>query len=85
MLFAESGQYYYVQTNKSDSLSAYEITSSSLESLLNKKNEFGELFIDKGAYTTEKDSFFTAFSKDKIVLILSTTLKYFEKYIHCIL
>jgi len=79
LLLTKEGKYHYVQTDRIYILSPDELMSEELESLLVKKKEFGESFIDRGSYVIDGNNFITELLGNTVEVISPNKLKYLGK------
>jgi hypothetical protein len=79
LLLTKSGNYYYLHTNRTDSLTADELKSAKLLSILKKKQSWGQSFPKSGAYTISNNKFYTKLLWDRIRVTSKKRIKYLNK------
>jgi len=79
LLLNENGKYYYLFTNKTDKLSASELTSSNILKILKKKQSWGKAFPKNGKYTINNGKFYTKLLWNPIKIISKNEIKYLNK------
>ncbi len=79
LLLTKSGRYYHLHTNKTSTLTAKELKSSNLLSILNKKQSWGQAFPSKGKTATKNGKLYTERYWDRIKIISSKKIKYLNK------
>lgn len=78
-LMSKNGKYYYVHTNKTQSLTPSELKSPNLMGILNKKQSWGQAFPSSGEYTKKNGKFYTKRYWDHIKISDSKKIKYLNK------
>ena len=79
LLLAKNGNYHYLFTNKTDTLSATELKSSKLLKILNKKQSWGKAFPKSGKYTVNNGKLYTKLLWNPIKVLSATKIKYLNK------
>jgi hypothetical protein len=79
LLLTKNGTYYYLHTNKTNSLTAKELRSSNILSILDKKQSWGQAFPSKGKFIQKNGKFYTQRYWDSIKVISPKTIKYLNK------
>ncbi|HHD82419.1 MAG TPA: hypothetical protein ENK94_04425 [Campylobacterales bacterium] len=79
LLLSENGKYYYLFTNKTDTLTASELKSSKLVNILKKKQSWGKAFPKKGNYTVKNNKLYTKLLWNPITVISAKKIKYLNK------
>ncbi len=78
-LLLDKGKYYYVNTNKVDTLTPDEIKSSNILQILNNKQSWGEAFTSSGEYISKNGSLYTKRYFEKITIVSPKIIKYLNK------
>ena len=79
LLLNKNGTYYYLLTNKTDSLSANDLKSPKLLKILEKKQSWGKAFNKSGKYTINNGKLYTKLLWNPIKVISSNKIKYLNK------
>lgn len=79
LLLSKNGNYYYLFTNKTDTLSATELKSSKLLKILKKKQSWGKAFPKSGKYTVNNGKLYTKLLWNPIKVLSATKIKYLNK------
>ncbi|CAA6817576.1 MAG: Unknown protein [uncultured Sulfurovum sp.] len=84
LLLDKKGNYYHLFTNKTDTLTANELKSSKLLTILKKKQSWGKAFPKNGVYTVSKGKLYTKLLWNPIKVLGKDKIKYLNKtfYIH---
>ena len=78
-LLTKSGMFYHLITNKTDKLTAKELKSSDILSILKKKQSWGKAYPKKGKYTIENGKIYTKLLWNEIKVLSSKKIKYLNK------
>ena len=76
MLFTNKGELYYVQTDRTDHLTAKEIRSKNIMKILKQKRRMGSSFANTDKYIVKNGKVYTLLGEEKIEVINSEKLKY---------
>jgi len=80
LMLTKSGKYIHLYTNRTDNITASELKSSNLISILKKKQSWGKSFPKKGNYTIDdKGRIYTKLLWDRVKILASTKIKYLNK------
>jgi len=79
LLLDKNGNYYHLFTNKTDKLTASELKSSKLLTILKNKQSWGKAFPKKGSYTVKNGKLYTKLLWNPIKVISSNKIKYLNK------
>jgi hypothetical protein len=79
LLLNKNGKYYHLFTNKTDTLSASELTSSKLLKILKKKQSWGKAFPKSGNYTVNNGKLYTKLLWNPIKVLATNKIKYLNK------
>ena len=79
LLLTKSGMYYHLYTNRTDTLTAKELTSKDLLSILKKKQSWGQSFPKSGKYTINNNKIYTKLLWDRIKITSKNSIKYLNK------
>ncbi len=79
LLLTKNGEYYYLHTNRTDTLTANELKSKNLLDILKKKQSWGQSFPKSGKYTISNNKIYTKLLWDRIKVTSSNTIKYLNK------
>jgi len=79
LLLTKSGMYYHLYTNRTDSLTAKELKSKDLLSILKKKQSWGQSFPKSGKYTINNHKIYTKLLWDRIKVTSKNSIKYLNK------
>ncbi len=78
-LLLDGKRYYYVNTNKSKTLTPTEIKSPNILELLKEKQSWGQAFASSGKYIEKNGNIFTEKYLDRIKVISPKKIKYLNK------
>ena len=78
-LLTKSGTFYHLFTNKTDTLTASELKSSQLLTILNGKQSWGKAFPKSGKYVINNGKLYTKLLWNRIKILSSTKIKYLNK------
>jgi len=78
-LLTKDKQYYYLYTNKTDSLTSSELKSKNLIDILKKKQSWGQAFPKKGTYTISDGKIYTKLLWKRIEILSEKKIKYLNK------
>ncbi len=79
LLLTKSGTYYHVHTNKTSTLTAKELKSPNLLSILDKKQSWGQAFPSKGKTVIKNGKLYTERYWDQIKVLSPKKIKYLNK------
>jgi len=79
LLLTKSGTYYHLHTNKTSTLTADELKSPNILSILNKKQSWGQAFPSQGTYSKKNGKLYTKRYWDNIKIISPKKIKYLNK------
>ncbi len=79
LLLKKNGKYYHLFTNKTDKLSASELTSSRILKILKKKQSWGKAFPRHGHYTVNNGKLYTKMLWNPIKILGENKIKYLNK------
>ncbi|HIP50743.1 MAG TPA: hypothetical protein EYG94_01530 [Campylobacterales bacterium] len=79
LLLNKNGRYYYLFTNKTDTLSASELKSSKLLKILKQKQSWGKAFNKNGKYTVNNGKLYTELLWNPIKILGENKIKYLNK------
>ncbi len=79
LLLNKNGKYYHLFTNKTDTLSAEELTSSKILKILKKKQSWGKAFPKNGSYTINNGKIYTTLLWNPIKVLSANKIKYLNK------
>ena len=78
-LLTKNGTYYHLLTNKTDKLTASELKSPKLLTILKKKQSWGKAFPKRGQYTINSGKLYTKLLWNRIKVLSSNKIKYLNK------
>ena len=81
-LLTKSGTYYHVFTNKTDKLTASELKSSKILTILKNKQSWGKAFPKHGKYTVSQGKLYTKLLWNRIKVISPKKIKYLNKLLY---
>ena len=81
-LLTKSGMFYHLITNKTDKLTAKELKSSDILSILKKKQSWGKAYPKKGKYTIENGKIYTKLLWNQIKVLSPKKIKYLNKVLY---
>jgi hypothetical protein len=79
LLLTKSGRYYYLYTNRTDTLTANELKSKDLLNILKKKQSWGQSFPRSGRYIINNHKIYTQLLWDRIKITSNKRIKYLNK------
>jgi hypothetical protein len=79
LLLTKSGMYYHLYSNRTDTLTADELKSKDLLSILKKKQSWGQSFPKSGKYTVSNNKIYTKLLWDRIKVTSKNRIKYLNK------
>ena len=79
LLLTKSGTFYHLYSNRTDSLTADELKSKKLLSILKKKQSWGQSFPKSGKYTVNNNKIYTKLLWDRIKVTSQNKIKYLNK------
>jgi hypothetical protein len=79
LILTKNGQYHYLYTNRTDTLTSSELQSSNLLDILKKKQLWGQSFPKKGKYTVDKGKIYTKLLWDRFFILSPKKIKYLNK------
>jgi len=79
LLLTQTGQYFYVSTNRTDKLTSAELKSKNLLNILKKKQSWGQSFPKRGKYTIDHGKIYTKLLWDRIKMLSKKKIKYLNK------
>ncbi len=79
LLLTKDGRFFHLHTNKTSTLTANELKSPDILSILNKKQSWGEAFPIKGKYVLKNGKLYTQRYWDSIKIISPKKIKYLNK------
>jgi hypothetical protein len=79
LLLTKSGMYYHLYSNRTDTLTANELKSKDLLSILKKKQSWGQSFPKSGKYTVNNNKIYTQLLWDRIKVTSKNRIKYLNK------
>jgi hypothetical protein len=79
LLLTKSGMYYHLYSNRTDTLTANELKSKDLLSILKKKQSWGQSFPKSGKYTVSNNKIYTKLLWDRIKVTSKNRIKYLNK------
>ena len=81
-LLTKGGMFYHLITNKTDKLTANELKSAKLLTILKKKQSWGKAIPKKGKYTISSGKIYTKLYWNQIKVISSNQIKYLNKTLY---
>jgi len=81
-LLTKSGTYYHVFTNKTSKLTASELKSSKILTILKNKQSWGKAFPKHGKYTISQGKLYTKLLWNRIKVISPKKIKYLNKVLY---
>jgi len=78
-LLTKNGTYYHLLTNKTDKLTASELKSPKLLTILKQKQSWGKAFPKRGQYTINSGKLYTKLLWNRIKVLSSNKIKYLNK------
>lgn len=82
LLLTKNGIFYHLITNKTGKLTAKELKSSNILSILKKKQSWGKAYPKKGKYTIDKGNIYTKLLWNRIEVLSSKKIKYLNKVLY---
>ena len=82
LLLTKGGMFYHLLTNKTDKLTANELKSSDILSILKKKQSWGKAYPKKGKYTIDNGKIYTKLLWNQIKVLSSKKIKYLNKILY---
>jgi hypothetical protein len=79
LLLTKSGMYYHLYSNRTDTLTANELKSKDLLSILKKKQSWGQSFPKSGKYIINNNKIYTQLLWDRIKVTSNKNIKYLNK------
>jgi len=79
LILTKSGDYHYLYTNRTKSLSSAELKSPKILEILKKKQLWGQSFPKTGKYAIDKGKIYTKLLWDRIHVLSSKKIKYLNK------
>ena len=79
LLLDKNGKYYYLFTNKTDTVTASELKSSNIIKILKKKQSWGKAFPKNGQYTIKNGKLYTKLLWNPIKILSKNQIKYLNK------
>ena len=79
LLLSKNGTYYHLYTNRTDKLTAEELTSKKLLDILKEKQSWGQSFPKSGKFTIKKNKIYTKLLWDRIKVTSNNNIKYLNK------
>ena len=81
-LLTKGGMFYHLITNKTDTLTANELKSSNILTILKKKQSWGKAYPKKGKYTISSGKIYTKLLWNRIKVLSSEKIKYLNKVLY---
>jgi hypothetical protein len=79
LLLTKDGMFYHLYSNRTDTLTANELKSKDLLSILKKKQSWGQSFPKNGKYTVNNNKIYTQLLWDRIKVTSKNKIKYLNK------
>jgi hypothetical protein len=79
LLLTKDGMFYHLYSNRTDTLTANELKSKDLLSILKKKQSWGQSFPKSGKYTVSNNKIYTKLLWDRIKVTSKNRIKYLNK------
>ncbi len=81
-LLTKGGMFYHLITNKTDKLTAKELKSSNILTILKKKQSWGKAYPKKGKYTINSGKIYTKLLWNRIKVLSPKKIKYLNKVLY---
>ena len=79
LLLTKGGMFYHLYSNRTDTLTANELKSKDLLSILKKKQSWGQSFPKSGKYIINNNKMYTKLLWDRIKVTSKNKIKYLNK------